>query len=197
VRQSPCRPWPGPVLALLLAGCAAPPLKVYTLEAPAVMVDNGSARTTASVEVWRVVLPNYLDTQDIVLRHGSEISRSSHARWASRLSIGATDLIAARLAAARPDLFITDQPLVTPARFRLFINISRLDVNAAGTASVAADWTIVPRDEGRPERRDRTSFSLTGMVETDAENVALTNAVLDELSLRIGRDLARVVPQHR
>ncbi len=196
MRQSPCpRRWPGLALALLLAGCAAPPLKVYTLDAPAVTVDNGPAQTAASLEVWRIVLPDYLDTQDIVLRQGSEINRSSHARWASRLSTGATDLITARLAAARPDLFITDQPLVTPARFRLFINISRLDVSADGTASVAADWTIVPRDESRPERRDRTSFALTGPVKTDADIVALTNAVLDELAARIGQDVARVMPQ--
>lgn len=201
MRQSPCpRRWPGWTLLALglsasLAGCAAPPLKVYTLDAPAVMVDNGPAQTAASLEVWRVVLPDYLDTQDIVLRQGSEINRSSHARWASRLSIGATDLITARLAAARPDLFITDQPLVTPARFRLFINISRLDVDAEGTASVAADWTIVPRDTTRPERHDRTSFSRTGPVKTDADIVALINAVLDELSLRIERDVARMIPQ--
>ena len=179
-----------------LAACAAPPLKVYTLDAPAVLVDAGPAQTQASLEVWRIVLPDYLDTQDIVLREGNLINRSNHARWASRLSVGATDLITARLAAARPDLFITDQPLVSPARYRLLINISRLDVSEDGTASLAADWTIVPRDERRPELHDRTAFVLTGPVKTDADIVALTNAVLDELAVRIERDVSPEVP-HR
>jgi uncharacterized protein len=178
-----------------LAACAAPPLKVYTLDAPAVLVDTGPAQAPASLEVWRIVLPDYLDTQDIVLREGSQINRSNHARWASRLSIGATDLITARLAAARPDLFITDQPLVSPARYRLFINISRMDVSWDGTASLAADWTIVPRDDRRPELHDRTAFALTGPVKTDADVVALTNAVLDELAVRIERDVSRELPQ--
>jgi uncharacterized lipoprotein YmbA len=201
VRQTPGpRRWPH--LALLafgmtagLAACAAPPLKVYTLDAPAVLVDTGPAQMPASLEVWRIVLPDYLDTQDIVLREGSQINRSNHARWASRLSIGATDLITARLAATRPDLFITDQPLVSPARYRLFINISRLDVSWDGTTSLAADWTIVPRDERRPELHDRTAFALTGPVKTDADIVALTNAVLDELAVRIERDVGPEMPQ--
>ncbi len=67
------RRWPP--LALLafgmtacLAACAAPPLKIYTLDAPAVLVDTGPGQTQASLEVWRIVLPDYLDTQDIVLR---------------------------------------------------------------------------------------------------------------------------------
>ena len=196
MRQAPyLRRWLGLAFAYGLVACAAPPLKIYTLGAPAVMVDNEPVQAAASLEVWRVVLPDYLDTEDIVLRQGSEINRSNHARWASRLSIGATDLITARLAAARPDLFVTDQPLVTPARFRLFINISRLDVNADGTASVAADWTIVPRSDTRPEKHDRTSFSLTAPVANDADIVALTNAVLDELSLRIGQDVRLLMPQ--
>jgi uncharacterized lipoprotein YmbA len=178
-----------------LAACAAPPLKVYTLDAPAVPVDTGPAQTPASLEVWRIVLPDYLDTQDIVLREGSQINRSFHARWASRLSIGATDLITARLAAARPDLFITDQPLVSPARYRLFINISRLDVSGDGTASLAADWTIVPRDERRLELHDRTAFALTGPVKTDLDIVALTNEVLDRLAARIERDVSIELPQ--
>jgi uncharacterized lipoprotein YmbA len=178
-----------------LTACAAPPLKVYTLDAPAVVVDTGPAQTQASLEVWRIVLPDYLDTQDIVLREGSQIKRSNHARWASRLSIGATDLVTARLAAARPDLFITDQPLVSPARYRLFINISRLDVSWDGTASLAADWTIVPRDNRRPELHERTAFALTGPVKTDADVVGLTNAVLDELAVRIERDVSPELPQ--
>lgn len=201
MRQTPyLRRWPHLAVFAFgmtagLAACAAPPLKVYTLDAPAILVDTRPAPTHASLEVWRIVLPDYLDTQDIVLREGSQINRSSHARWASRLSIGATDLITARLAAARPDLFITDQPLVSPARYRLFINISRLDVSWDGAASLAADWTIVPRDDRRPELHDRTAFALTGPVKTDADVVALTNAVLDELAVRIEQDVRPELPQ--
>lgn len=178
-----------------LAACAAPPLKVYTLDAPAVLVGSGPVQTSTSLEVRRIVLPDYLDTQDIVLRDGGQINSSNDARWASRLSIGATDLITARIAASRPDLFVTDQPLLTPARYRLFINIGRLDVSSDGTASLAADWTIMSGDERRPELHDRTAFALTGPVKTDADVVVLTNAVLDELAVRIEPDVGPQLPQ--
>jgi hypothetical protein len=72
---------------------------------------------------------------------------------------------------------------------------SRLDVNWDGTASLAADWTIVPRDEQRSELHDRTAFALTGPVKTYADIVALTNAMLDELAARIERDMRPELPQ--
>jgi hypothetical protein len=179
-------------LALLLAGCAAPPLKLYTLGAPAVAVAaEGSMASAPTLEVRRVALPDYLDTQDIVTRQGSQIDRSATGRWASRLSLSVTDLITARLGAQHPGWFVTDQPVSVPAGLRLFVNISRLDVSADGTASLAADWTIVPHSERQATLRDRASFAVQGPVRTDADVVALTNALLDQLSDRIGADLSR------
>lgn len=179
-------------LAVLLAGCAAPPLTLYTLGAPAVAVGaEGGLASAPTLEVRRVALPDYLDTQDIVTRQGSQIDRSATGRWASRLSLGATDLITARLAASHPALFVTDQPQAVPATWRLFVNISRLDVSADSTAALVADWTIVPRDPARPELRDRAAFAVQGPVKTDADVVALTNALLDRLADRIGADLPR------
>lgn len=188
-------PLPWLCLALLIAGCAAPALKLYTLGAPAVAVTaEGNPGAAPTVEVRRVVLPDYLDSQDIVIRRSNMIDRSSSGRWASRLSIGATDLITAQLAASRPDLFVTDQPVSTPARFRLFVNISRLDVSAGGTAALTADWSIVPRRATQPHLRDRASFSAQGPVTADADVVALTGRLLEELAARIGQDLAKAVP---
>jgi uncharacterized protein len=63
-----------------------------------------------------------------------------------------------------------------------------LDVNWDGTASLAADWTIVPRDEQRSELHDRTAFALTGPVKTYADIVALTNAMLDGRAYRTGHE---------
>lgn len=178
--------------ALLLSACAAPPLTLYTLGAPAVAVGaEGNAATAPTLEVRRVALPDYLDSQDIVTRQGQVIARSGTGRWASRLSLGATDLIAARLAAARPDLFVTDQPAQGPVAWRLFVSISRLDVSAEGQAALAASWTIQPRNAALPEIRDRTALTLSGPTQTDADVVALTSRLLDALAARIAADLAR------
>lgn len=182
-------------LGLLVSACAAPPLTLYTLGAPAVAVGaEGNPADAPTLEVRRVALPDYLDTQDIVTRDGSTIARSGTGRWASRLSLGATDLITARLAAARPDLFVTDQTVIGAPAIRLFVTISRLDVSAAGQAALAAAWTIEPHDPRQPILRDRATVTLQGPAKTDAEVVALTNGLLDQLAARIATDLARLKP---
>ncbi len=171
------------VVALLLASCAAPPLKLYTLDAPAIATDSRPLGGRAAViQIQRVTLPDYLDTQDILVRRGSTLDRSSLGRWASRLSLGITDLLAARLAQRRPDVLVTDQPQTQTPTYRILVNISRLDVTADGVATVEADWQIVPSNAALPIRRDRGGFSARGAVTTDQDVVILEQSVLDQLA---------------
>jgi uncharacterized lipoprotein YmbA len=167
----------------LLTSCAAPSLALYTLGAPAVTSDTGPLGGRATViEIARVTLPDYLDTQDILVRNGNTLERSHQGRWASRLSLGITDLLTARLAQRRPDALVTDQPQTQAPSYRILINISRLDVTVGGVATLEADWLIVPRDPAMPTRRNRAQFSATGPVATDQDVVALEEGVLDRLA---------------
>ncbi|WP_323990209.1 PqiC family protein [Nguyenibacter sp. L1] len=174
---------------LLPAGCASPPVRFYTLGAPAIAAGAepagpvGPAARTVTVD--RVVLPDYLDGQDLVVRTGNRILRSDRGRWASRLSLGATDLITARLGQARSDLFVTDQPQVLPAAWRLAVNVSRLDVTRDGTASLDADWSIIPHDPRAPILHQRAFVTRDGSAATDDDTARLTEAVLDQLAARI------------
>lgn len=186
-----------PALALLLAGCAAPPLKLYTLGAPAIAASATPTTSTTVMVVSRITLPDYLDSQDIVLRRGNLIDRSSQGRWASRLSIAATDLITAELAAQRPDLLITDQPPVAPPAYRLAIAISRLDISDSGAAALEANWTIIPSNERLALIQGRASLAATGPVATDADVVSLTNQSLSLLATRIGADIRNLPAQSR
>lgn len=139
-------------------------------------------RKALVVEVARVSLPDDLDTEDIQVRHGSVLQGSRHGRWASRLSVGATGLLTARLARRRPDALFTDQPQAGAPSYRILVNVSRLDVTAEGAATLEADWQIVPRDPARPARRDRTRLVAMGPVATDRDVVALVGTVLDQLA---------------
>ncbi|MEJ1979320.1 MAG: ABC-type transport auxiliary lipoprotein family protein [Acetobacteraceae bacterium] len=57
---------------LLLAACASPPLTLYTLGAPSIAADAPPlGRRAMVIEVRRVTLPDYLDTQDIFVRDGN------------------------------------------------------------------------------------------------------------------------------
>ncbi|MBB2168995.1 membrane integrity-associated transporter subunit PqiC [Gluconacetobacter aggeris] len=179
----------GLVLPALLAACASPPVRFYTLGAPAIAtgaVPVGAVTpATPTVAVARVTLPDYLDGQDLIARDGNRIERSATGRWASRLSLGATDLITARLAQSRTDLFVTDQPQILPATWRLAVNISRLDIAHDGTASLAADWSIIPHDEHQPLIHQRATLTRQGPATTDDQVATLTQSILDDLAERI------------
>jgi uncharacterized lipoprotein YmbA len=171
---------------LLLASCAAPPLALYTLGTPpdtAGTVPLGAHPVV--IDVARVALPDALDTQEIMVRDGSTLRRSSLGRWASRLSLGITDRLTQRLAERRPDVLVTDRPLAETPTLRVLVNIGRLDVSVAGVATLDADWLVVPRDPKAPARRNRGHFSATGPVATDQDVVRLMGMVLDQLAAAI------------
>ncbi len=180
-------------LAAVLAGlapasCAAPSLTLYTLGAPELTGAAAPLGQKATViAVARVTLPDYLDTQDILVRRGNALESSHRGRWASRLSLGATELLTGRLAQSRPDALVTDQPQTTAPSYRLLINISRLDVAIEGgatngRATLEADWLIVPRDPAVATLRDRTRVSVTGPIGTDQGVVAMETDVLNRLA---------------
>ena len=172
---------------LVMTSCAAPPLSLYTLQAsnlPAAAVPFSHAATV--IEIRRVVLPDYLDTQDILVRNGSTLQRSPHGRWASRLSIEITRYLTGLLAAQRPGALVTDQPQAETPHDRILITISNLDVTTAGRAMLQANWTIVPRNEAQPVRNRRALFTVDGSTKTDQDVVVLTQAVLRRLADAIG-----------
>ena len=180
---------------LSLAGCASPPLRVYTLGVPsdANMAEPHLSAQAATIAISRVILPDYLDSQDIITRNGEEILRSSRSRWASRLSLGVTDLLTNVLSNKRPSELITDQPLADVATMRVQIDISRFDVAANGVATLDATWAVLPRDPNQPLTRERAHLVDTGAVSTDAEVAAL----MRELVIRLAERVNATIPPAR
>jgi uncharacterized lipoprotein YmbA len=169
--------------ALLLVSCSAPPLTLYTLGTAPVAADaRPLGKRAAVIAVARVSMPDELDTEDLVVRDGSTLRRSTLGRWASRLSLGITDRLTQRLAEQRPDALVTDRPLAETPTYRVLVNVGRLDVSASGVATLDADWQIVPRDATAPARRDRGHFSVTGPVATDQDVVTLVGTLVDQLA---------------
>jgi len=178
-----------PAIALgLLTGCASAPVQFYTIAPePGTALPAGTG--TAVVYVPRIVMPDYLDTQDILVRDGSRLIRSSNGRWASRLSQSATDLIVARLSQDWPQSTITaHSPLETPES-RLSITIERMDLTRQGQAILLASWTDLPGDDARPARQGRASLSVQGSVADDAAKAALLQKLFEQLADRIASTL--------
>ena len=156
-----------------------------------------SGKRAIAIAIARVTLPDHLDTRDILVRHGAVLESSSTGRWAGRLSLGITKLATGRLGLSRPDALVTDQPQTTAPSYRLLVNVSRLDLAAEGgttqgTATLEADWQIIPRDPAIPASRDRTRMDVVGPMATDSDVVALTTAILNRLATTI--DLTPSLP---
>jgi uncharacterized lipoprotein YmbA len=179
-----------------LAACASPPVILYTLVQSAVVgPETVLGRKATVIEVERVSLPDYLDTQDILIRRGSALNASQRGRWASRLSLGATDLLTARLAQSRPNALVTDQPQIGTQAYRILINVSRLDIAAdigalQGSAVLEADWTIVSSDVAIPIVHGRVRLEADGPIQTDRDVVALEGRALSQLAAAI--DITRL-----
>lgn len=169
--------------ALAVTACAARPLRLYILNDPAALAPPAQLRPgTPVIEVNRLTLPEYIDTVDILVRHGNVLERSDGARWASRLSILATNLLTARLATRAPGALVTDQWRGTAPDYRVVVQVTRLDVTTAGVASLSAYWQIVPRDPRLQAVRDRTQIRVTGLVATDQEVVDLETELFERLA---------------
>ncbi|MFT9419207.1 membrane integrity-associated transporter subunit PqiC [Acetobacter sp.] len=172
---------------LSLAGCASPPLRLYTLGVPsdANIGEPHLSSRAATIAISRVILPDYLDSQDIITRQGEEILRNARARWATRLSLGVTDLLTNVLSNKRPSAMITDQPLADVATMRVQIDISRFDVDTNGVATLDATWVVLPRDPSLPLIRERTHLVATGDVGSAAEVASLMRKLVIQLAERV------------
>ncbi|MGA7540641.1 MAG: ABC-type transport auxiliary lipoprotein family protein [Steroidobacteraceae bacterium] len=169
--------------ALLLAGCAAPRLKLYTLGAPPVRVDATPLPGEATViEVDRLILPDDVDSEDILLRDGNLLERSPTGRWASPLSVLATDLVTSRLARRAPDALVTDQWPAESTEYQITIHVARLDVTGNGLAVMDADWQILAGDSEKRAIRDRVEIRLAGPTTTDQDVVRLETALFERLA---------------
>lgn len=179
----------------LLAGCTSPQLHIYTLGIP-VHSDKSLrvAPQTTVVQLSRVIMPDYLDCQDIITRQGEEIHRSPNSRWASRLSLSVTDLITNEVAAIQHNILVTDQPLAQAADMQIMIAISEFDVDVSGQAILNAHWAIVPRDRHKPLIRNIAHLSASGPVGTDADTAALMRKLVVQLAEHISQSIPTPTP---
>jgi uncharacterized lipoprotein YmbA len=124
-----------------------------------------------NLEVRRVLVPDYLDSTDILMRSGGEeVKVSATGRWGERLSLGLTHALAADLAARMPQYSIVQDGSGKPQR-QLRVTITELDLWQNGRCVLAANWTIVDQDSPIPVTSGSGTF--------DSQNAAGTTAVTD------------------
>jgi uncharacterized lipoprotein YmbA len=173
---------------LCAAACSsAPPVRTYLLTPP---IDPTAPTTTTPspaldpmspilrLEVRRILIPDYLDSTDILMRSGSdEVKASATGRWGERLSLGLTHALAADLAARMPRYSIL-QDGSSNAQRQLRITINALDLWQNGRCVLAANWSIVDQDSSIPVTSGSGTFdSLNTGGTTTVTDASLVEAV--------------------
>ncbi len=144
-------PWCILPIASILAGCASnPDQSVYVMSPPtATTAGLQPAPRSLALKLRPVILPDYLDTTDLVTRTGQyDIDASRTGRWGERLSKGVTRSLAADLCHRLPAYVAADGPTQTPS-VQIEVTVTAFDVTPAASVLVAS-WTVSWQDDGRP-----------------------------------------------
>ncbi len=181
----------------LLAGCASLPApRTYVLDPPGAGASGVvSLRERPQVALLPVVVPDYLDTTDILLRgDGHEIVARDGARWGERLSVGVTHALAAALQARRPDLGIASAAAVDDRPRRLLVHIDAFDTWPDGRCTLTARWSLLDGDGETVLTSLAASFSVPAAATPapgDAEIVDSVSRAIGDLAQAIAASLPR------
>ena len=165
---------------LVLAGCASPPSRFYTL--------SGATATVAPVSglailVGPVSIPAVVDRPEIVVTIGdNEVWPDEFNRWASPLADNISIAIAENLIStlATPRVALSAQTTAFDADFSVAIEVQRFESIPGGSALVDALWRV---------RRVKDGASASGRT-TVRENV--TDRGYDALAAAHSRAVARL-----
>jgi hypothetical protein len=166
-----------------LPGCSSgPPQTVYLLATPADPVADPN-QGGAAVQIQPVLIPDYLDTTDILLRTGPhQVKASVTAEWGERLSAGIAHALRADLAARLPDIRVTLGPPIDGSARQILVTVDALDVWPDGHCVLIANW----RDG---EHAGRGAFTRVAAGKaTDESRVAALAELVDDLATRISTD---------
>jgi hypothetical protein len=179
-------------LVLCAAACSSgAPRRTYLLTPPVNPTASTTMTSSHRLEVRRILVPDYLDTTDILTRSGNdEVKVSSTGRWGERLSQGLTQALGADLAARMPKLAIV-QDGSGRAQRQLRITVTALDLWPDGRCVLAASWSVVDPDSSIPV--------TTGSGTFDSSNAGGTSTVsdanlVDAVARTVGKLADSIVP---
>lgn len=178
--------------ALLTSACASsPPSQFYLLEAaPATATLNATSTTAPRLGIGAIVLPDYLNRPQIVLRdHGGRLLLRERERWAEPLEDGVRRTLGenlGQLLGAGQVVQLPAPPGITADR-RLHLEIIRFDASTANEVWLHARWNIQTGATASSLHEQRIRID-TGNTDTGATIHAM-NAALYELSRQIAASL--------
>ena len=146
------------------------------------------------VQLQTVTVPDYLDTEDILLREGAHgLAASPGARWGERLSAGMTHALAAALVTRLPDYRVAPARPPDPLARQVLVDVTAFDVGRDGRCELRASWTISVPGSAFPALRRQAVFvtpAAGASPALDATVVAAMAATVDRLADALALDIA-------
>lgn len=196
-RRAMIRGVPG-FLGLALVACASggPPPASYVLGRSA--SDAGQATPLAGrpiVEVKPVLVPDYLDVTDIVVRReGNVVTPSTTGRWAERLSVGVSRAIVTEIGRRAPRLVVTSTVSAGQPSRQVLVELQDFGPRNDGDIVLLAQWRVL--DPSGPHELAGETLSLAAPLrgQGDAEIVAAMGWLVEQLAERIANAISRTTP---
>jgi len=173
------------LVALPACRSAGPPKTLYVLGDPSATAPLSIRQTDLPIlEVHRVLVPDYLDSTDILSRRANQLVPRRGSRWAERLSVGVMRSLTSALAARLPRMVVVAaQPFKAP-QWHVFVDVETFEGRPDGRVTLAASWSI--RDgAGTVLLSQRTRIAETVAGRSDSALVAAMTRSIDALAADI------------
>lgn len=178
------------VLNSVVAACISSPVPAtYVLSHAVDFTKDTESASGPVVQLRRVLVPDYLDTTDMIERVGQyQLKSSSTGRWGERLSLGITHALGSDLAIRLPMNTVTyDHPAEKSVR-QILVSVDRFDVWRDGHCVLRANWSILETRSGAVLAEGRGNFvtmPVSGGSPSDGAIVAGMADAVSELADRI------------
>lgn len=188
-------------LAVVLAACrGSEPLRTtYVLGTPAPKVESVQPLLDRPViEVKPVLVPDYLDASDILVRTGPHVlAPSPTGRWGERLSVGVTRAFAAALTQRLPGYAITVGTQEERPRRQVLVDVESFEPQPGGAVVLVARWRVLDGAGRDTLAGERVSLTKPIAGSDDAAIVAAMTQGIDDLAARVAAGLRRVTSAPR
>lgn len=172
------------VLNSVVAACISSPVPAtYVLSHAVDFTKDTESASGPVVQLQRVLVPDYLDTTDMIERVGQyQLKSSSTGRWGERLSLGITHALGSDLAIRLPMNTVTyDHPAEKSVR-QILVSVDRFDVWRDGHCVLTANWSILETRGGAVLTEGRGNFVTMPVSSGSPSDGAIVAGMADAVS---------------
>ena len=180
------------LLCLYASGCAtSPPTQFYLLNPlppPHPETAANKSQQPVTIRVDAVVIPGYLDRQEIVTRVSeNEIHLADLNQWGESLRNNLTCVLALNLSRLLPADRFAVFPFKCPTTvdYQVSVEIVQMDGSLGGDAHLAAQWSVLQGKENKILVTRKSRFKASDPMPDYGELVAAQSRLVEALSREI------------